>query len=688
MTAEKVARDVEKKNVLVGIRLDSQSKELLSWALVKVADPGDRVIAVHVCRTSGDASKQKLLLDDYLETYKRLCEVKKVDLSGEILTGKSIQRSLVKEAKNCAAVAVVIGISKKAALGGWMSVGKYCAKHLPPTTEVLTIHNGKVVFRRSSSEHLPLDPKPSFCKLEKQSFANSESQPEVLEIDRLAQCSEQGSIGSFGADDSIDDKPSCSVPNRKEAPSRLMNLYEDRASEQMPGWPLLRKSSRPNQNALPARKMSVVQWVMSLPDRSLPETTQSSSDSCSSKSGSLLGREFSDSVHSRINSISVWSGVLEESGQPFPVDSSDFTWFSYEVLKTSTSNFSLENLIGKGGCSRVYKGLSTDGKPVAVKVMKASKEAWKNFSLEINIISSLKHKTIIPLLGVCIDNDELISVYEFMPKGSLEQNLHDHNRENVALSWETRFKIAVGVAEVLNHLHSRCPKPIIHRDVKSSNILLSDGFKPKLSDFGLAVWGPTSSSSETYDDVVGTFGYLAPEYFMYGKVSDKIDVYSFGVVLLELLSGRKPIGFNSSYGQQSLVMWAQPILESGKLREILDPDLEGNHDETQMKRMILAATLCLTRSARLRPNMSQIVKLLKGEETVEEWINSSKYGQEENLDVNDDEVYVNSSAKSHLSLALLDVHDEFTSCSSVELDNSPSLEEYLKGRWSQSSSFD
>lgn len=276
----------------------------------------------------------------------------------------------------------------------------------------------------------------------------------------------------------------------------------------------------------------------------------------------------------------------------------------------------------------------------------------------------------------------------FFSKGSLEENLHGKSKEKSPLSWEMRFDIAVKIAEALYYLHNECSRPVIHRDIKSSNILLSDGFEPQLSDFGMAIWGPTTTSFVTQGEVVGTFGYLAPEYFMYGKVSDKIDVYAFGVVLLELLSGRRPISSESTKGQESLVMWAKPILESGDAKGLVDPNLNGNFDEVQMQRMVLAATHCITRAARLRPKMSEILKLLRGDTELEEWVNPQNKDprDQENQD-NDDEVYPSSSAELHLSLALLDVDDDSTSFSSLEQVNNLSLEEYVKERWSRSSSF-
>ncbi|KAL2329057.1 hypothetical protein Fmac_022484 [Flemingia macrophylla] len=299
----------------------------------------------------------------------------------------------------------------------------------------------------------------------------------------------------------------------------------------------------------------------------------------------------------------------------------------------------------------------------------------------MEIISSLKHKSITPLLGICMENNTLISVYDYFPKGSLQENMHGKNKDESILSWEVRFNVAVRIAEALDYLHREALKPVIHRDVKSSNILLSQELEPQLSDFGLAIWGPTTSSF-LIQDVVGTFGYLAPEYFMYGKVSDKIDVYAFGVVLLELISGREPISSAASEGQESLVVWAKPMIDRGDIKGLVDPNLEGKFDKAQLQRMVLAASLCITRSARLRPKLNQILKILNGDETVEYFLNSGEEYSENQENI-DDEVYPNSSAELHLSLALLGVEDDSTSHSSTD----HSYSEHLKERWSRSSSF-
>ncbi|CAH8380049.1 unnamed protein product [Eruca vesicaria subsp. sativa] len=403
--------------------------------------------------------------------------------------------------------------------------------------------------------------------------------------------------------------------------------------DEKPGWPFLKIATlgTPQVHHRHSRKVSVVNWVMSLPDRFLDHDQNLNSET------RFVKKQLKD--------------ILKD----------DNKWFSYNVLKTATSDFSQENLIGKGGCNEVYRGVLKDGKRIAVKILKSSsKEAMTNFVHEIDIISSLSHQNISKLLGVCIQDNNLISVYNLSSKGSLEETLHGKQKEKHVLSWEERFNIAIGLAEALDYLHNQCSKPVIHRDVKTSNVLLSDELQPQLTDFGLSMWGPTTSSRYSIQgDVVGTFGYLAPEYFMYGKVSDKVDVYAFGVVLLELISGRDPISFEKPKGEESLVMWAKPFLETGNEKGLLDPDVTEISDEAQFHRMVLAATHCLTRSATHRPTIRQILRLLRGVYEVEKWFKWIK--EEENEDCFDDEVYPYTRAELHLSLAMmLEVEDDET----------------------------
>ncbi|KAF2310142.1 hypothetical protein GH714_006721 [Hevea brasiliensis] len=362
--------------------------------------------------------------------------------------------------------------------------------------------------------------------------------------------------------------------------------------------------------------MSLIEWVMNLPTRSSEMIMENQSDSDSVAANISLDGKTEDSIvdnegtrvqvvrSSENKSIDGCSNREDEESSLMQEISSS----SFSVFTKDSTQFTLENLIGEGGCSNVYKGSLRRGKLVAVKVLKKYKEAWNDFSLEIDIISSLKHKHIAHLIGVCTEDNHLILVYDFLSKGSLEERLKGHNES--ILPWKVRFKVAIAVAEALNYLHNGCSHSVIHRDVKSSNILFSDEFQPQLSDFGLATWGPEDAAYMISSDIVGTFGYIAPEYFMHGMISDKIDMYSFGIVLLELLTGKKPISTKGN-----------AFTKNGNLEGLVDPMLDGEFDIVQMQRMVLAATLCIKQSPRLRPKAGQILNLLRVEKDGREWMN-------------------------------------------------------------------
>lgn len=658
--------DVSKKIVLVGIRFDQHAKELLDWAILKVAEQGDCVTALHVCQDSDTEKKNSL--DDYLNDYQGLCNENKINLTGLVLKGSSVRKVLVREAKNRAAMTLIVGISKPHTMGCRTSLAKYCARKLPPTTGVVAVHNGNVIFKRFSTTKIPSfgDPRPSFNFSETPSFKDAWSEFDESEAPR-----------KLIESDWTKDEEVCSFDMHRKSLSSISTSSD--FPQQMPGWPLLRAVSKVGPPSHETREMSVVQWVMNLPSRSSPGTPGSNSSLDSTSSEIFLGRGRSNLGNkSGSNNSLKGSYELPEAIEILKTNSTGCRWFSYEVLKTATSQYSPDCIIGKGGCNSVYKGILPEGKAVAVKLLNSSREAWKDFCQEVDIMTFLDHQNITPLLGVCVEENNLISVYDYMARGNLEDNLHSSNINESVLSWEVRYNVAVGIAEALNHIHNECTQPIIHRDVKSSNILLTEDYKPLLSDFGLAIWGPTNSSFLTHTDVLGTFGYLAPEYFMYGKVSDKIDVYSFGVVLLELLSGKRAIAFESLKSPESLVMWAKPILESGDVISILDPNLGKNFNKDQVELMALAAVLCLTRAARLRPKMSQILKILRGEKDVEtQREDQNDYDKQSSID---DEVYQESIAESHLSLAILDLNKDSTSlCSDPEERNMHSLNDYLKG---------
>ncbi|XP_023550372.1 probable serine/threonine-protein kinase PBL7 [Cucurbita pepo subsp. pepo] len=296
--------------------------------------------------------------------------------------------------------------------------------------------------------------------------------------------------------------------------------------------------------------------------------------------------------------------------------------FRYREILAATRNFSKGRVLGRGALSCVFRGrvgfLRT---AVAIKRLdKEDKESAKAFCRELMIASSLHNPNIVPLVGFCIDPEEgLFLVYKYVSGGSLERHLHEKKKGIkgcLSLSWSVRFKIALGIAEAVAYLHNGTERCVVHRDIKPSNILLSSKKVPKLCDFGLATWTAAPSVPFLCKTVKGTFGYLAPEYFQHGKVSDKTDVYALGVVLLELITGRKPIE-ERTHGEENLVLWAKPLLQKGKgaITELLDPQVTcTTKNSNQIVQMIEAAAACITGEESRRPGILEIIAILKGEE--------------------------------------------------------------------------
>ncbi|GAB2225278.1 hypothetical protein Droror1_Dr00006069 [Drosera rotundifolia] len=288
--------------------------------------------------------------------------------------------------------------------------------------------------------------------------------------------------------------------------------------------------------------------------------------------------------------------------------------FSYEELAMATNGFSEANILGQGGFGFVHKGILPNGKEVAVKALKAgSGQGEREFQAEVEIISRVHHKHLVSLVGYCIAGSERMLVYEFVPNNTLEFHLHGKGRPT--MTWPTRLKIAIGAAKGLAYLHEDCYPKIIHRDIKAANILLDFNFEAKVADFGLAKLSP-EVDTHVSTRVMGTFGYLAPEYAASGKLSDKSDVFSYGIVLLELITGRKPIDPTRMDDCLSLADWARPILyrplEGGDFDSLVDPQLQGDYDHAEMLRMVSCAAACIRHSGKRRPRMSQIVRALEG----------------------------------------------------------------------------
>ncbi|KAL7219489.1 hypothetical protein ACSBR2_012525 [Camellia fascicularis] len=285
--------------------------------------------------------------------------------------------------------------------------------------------------------------------------------------------------------------------------------------------------------------------------------------------------------------------------------------FNSEELEKATDHYNENRILGQGGQGTVYKGMLSDGKIVAVKRSKVVDEGKvEQFINEVIILSQINHRNILKLLGCCLETDVPLLVYEFIPNGTLFQHIHDPNEE-FPLSWEMRFRIAIEVAGALSYLHYAASIPIYHRDIKSTNILLDEKYKAKVSDFG-------TSRSVAVDQthlttlVQGTFGYLDPEYFQSSQFTDKSDVYSFGVVIVELLTGQKPISSTRSQENRSLVTHFMESMEENHLLEILDPWILKEGQREEMIAVAHLARRCLNLNGKKRPTMKDVLVELEG----------------------------------------------------------------------------
>lgn len=286
--------------------------------------------------------------------------------------------------------------------------------------------------------------------------------------------------------------------------------------------------------------------------------------------------------------------------------------FTFRELAAATNNFRPESFLGEGGFGRVYRGRLPNGLAVAVKQLdRNGLQGNREFLVEVLMLSLLHNPHLVNLLGYCADGDQRLLVYEFMPLGSLEDHLHDLPPDKEPLDWNTRMKIAAGAAKGLEHLHDKANPPVIYRDFKSSNILLGEGFVPKLSDFGLAKLGPTGDKSHVSTRVMGTYGYCAPEYAMTGQLTVKSDVYSFGVVFLELITGRKAIDSTKPQGEQNLVAWARPLFnDRKKFAKLADPRLQGKFPIRGLYQALAVASMCIQEQAAARPLIGDVVTAL------------------------------------------------------------------------------
>ncbi|CAL9056389.1 unnamed protein product [Musa banksii] len=280
--------------------------------------------------------------------------------------------------------------------------------------------------------------------------------------------------------------------------------------------------------------------------------------------------------------------------------------FSYKELVTATSNFSEKRKLGEGGFGGVYKGfLNRSGKEVAVKkISSKSKQGKKEYASEVKIISRLRHRNLVQLIGWCHERGEFLLVYEFLPNGSLDYHLF--NRKTT-LPWGIRYNIALGLASALLYLHEEWEQCVVHRDVKSSNVMLDSGFNAKLGDFGLARLVDHQLGQHATGPA-GTLGYLAPECFNTGKASKESDVYSFGIVALEIATGRRAVEHSKDEDEVRLVDWVWEMNGRGRLLHTADRSLDKDYDAKQIERLMLVGLWCAHPDHTQRPSMREVIQ--------------------------------------------------------------------------------
>ncbi|XP_019423249.1 PREDICTED: probable leucine-rich repeat receptor-like protein kinase At5g49770 isoform X1 [Lupinus angustifolius] len=285
-------------------------------------------------------------------------------------------------------------------------------------------------------------------------------------------------------------------------------------------------------------------------------------------------------------------------------------WFSYDELKKYTSNFSARNEIGFGGYGKVYKGVLPDGKIVAIKrAQQGSTQGGLEFKNEIELLSRVHHKNLVGLVGFCFEQGEQMLVYEFMPNGTLRESLSGRN--DIHLDWKRRLRVALGSARGLAYLHELANPPIIHRDVKSTNILLDENLTAKVADFGLSKLVSESEKEHVSTQVKGTLGYLDPEYYMTQQLTEKSDVYSFGVVMLELITSRQPIEKGKYIVREVRTAMNKYDEEHYGLRVLMDPVVRNTPNLIGFGRFLELTMQCVEDSASDRPTMSEVVKTLE-----------------------------------------------------------------------------
>ncbi|XP_021740951.1 cysteine-rich receptor-like protein kinase 8 [Chenopodium quinoa] len=287
--------------------------------------------------------------------------------------------------------------------------------------------------------------------------------------------------------------------------------------------------------------------------------------------------------------------------------------YELSTIKLATDNFSQDNKLGKGGFGVVYKGRLVNGKEIAVKrLSEYSEQGTLEFKNEVLLVAKLQHRNLVKLLGFCLSEKEKILIYEYLPNSSLDRFLYDPLKR-ASLDWKTRFSIITGIARGLLYLHEDSRLKIIHRDLKSSNVLIDEAMNPKIADFGLAKLFSVDQTQGDTKRIVGTYGYMAPEYALAGQFSVKSDVYSFGVIVLEVVCGQRNNFFCRQKHEERLLHRAWRLWNENAALELVDPLLKNNFSIEEVKICIHVGLLCIQEDATKRPRMTSVVAALNGQ---------------------------------------------------------------------------
>ncbi|KAJ4703208.1 Cysteine rich receptor like kinase [Melia azedarach] len=301
--------------------------------------------------------------------------------------------------------------------------------------------------------------------------------------------------------------------------------------------------------------------------------------------------------------------VLEENADN-DITTIESLQFDFGTIEVATNRFSTENKLGEGGFGEVYKGKLPNGQEIAVKrLSRSSGQGIKEFRNEVVLVAKLQHRNLVRLLGFCLEGEEKILVYEFVPNKSLDYFLNDPEKQR-QLDWPRRYQIIRGIARGILYLHEDSRLKIIHRDLKPSNILLDVDMNPKLSDFGIARMFGIDQTQGSTSRIVGTFGYMSPEYAMHGYFSVKSDVYSFGVLILEIITGKKNSSFYQTGGAEDLMTYAWKHWRDGTTMQLLDPTMKYSYSRNEVIRCIHVGLLCVQEDPVERPSMATVVLML------------------------------------------------------------------------------